>query len=132
MNLRKKVLASLVKGDTRKSLVLVKTFGSWEKFLETVNKRQETVRALRNWQEHINAESGEQIPIFVENNVDLEHPPTNFVYIRVRRTFTTFFLQQYWSYLEWLYFWGIEWLFSGIIWKVFLCHPNKEKRICTQ
>lgn len=37
--------------------------------------------ALKDWEKHLNSVSSDPAPISVENNVDLEGPPENFIYI---------------------------------------------------
>lgn len=44
-------------------------------------KKQEILRALKEWERHLNNVSTDPAQITVENNVDLEGPPENFEYI---------------------------------------------------
>ncbi|XP_071133777.1 histone-lysine N-methyltransferase SUV39H2-like [Mytilus edulis] len=44
-------------------------------------KKVEIIKALKEWQVHLNAISTDPAGIVVENNIDLEGPPENFVYI---------------------------------------------------
>lgn len=49
--------------------------------------RQESLRALKTWQVELNniIKGYDPAPLFVENNVDLEGPPTDFIYINERK-----------------------------------------------
>lgn len=44
-------------------------------------RKIEIQKAIKEWQYHLNAISTDPAGIFVENNIDLEGPPENFVYI---------------------------------------------------
>ncbi|RZC36895.1 uncharacterized protein BDFB_001236 [Asbolus verrucosus] len=48
---------------------------------QLVLKREVQLQKLREWEEYINSKAKEEAVIKVENNVDLEHPPEDFVYI---------------------------------------------------
>ncbi|KAG0428090.1 hypothetical protein HPB47_024888, partial [Ixodes persulcatus] len=57
---------------------------SWKNFLELVEARKEQAKVITDWEEYINKASEERCPLFVENYVDLETPPTpnDFVYLK--------------------------------------------------
>lgn len=49
--------------------------------------RSEVLKALKEWENQLNAiiKGYDPAPLFVENNVDLEGPPDNFIYINERK-----------------------------------------------
>jgi hypothetical protein len=44
-------------------------------------RKKEIQKAIKEWESHLNTISTDPAGICVENNIDLEGPPENFVYI---------------------------------------------------
>ncbi|KAG0425337.1 hypothetical protein HPB47_027502 [Ixodes persulcatus] len=84
-DIRKTIWEMLDLTDKCLSRKLEELFGSWKNFLELVEARKEQAKVITDWEEYINKASEERCPLFVENYVDLETPPTpnDFVYLKV-------------------------------------------------
>lgn len=83
-DIRKTIWEMLDLTDKCLSRKLEELFGSWKNFLELVEARKEQAKVITDWEEYINKASEERCPLFVENYVDLETPPTpnDFVYLK--------------------------------------------------
>lgn len=81
-DMRKKVRSYLSGTNGTHKLNIKRGFGSWKEFLEVVELREQTAMAMAKWENYINAASGEKAVIHVENFVDCEAPPQDFVYLK--------------------------------------------------